>query len=213
MYFASAPIEIIDKHRALEGLTPSRPMQIELGCGARKRNPKALGIDISDYDCVDIVGDAYDVLSRFPDGTVDSITSSHFLEHIADVGLLVKEMARVLTCGGTLEVIVPHFSNPYFYSDPTHKNRFGLYTFSYFAEDALLSRKVPRYLEPPQLRLIDAELRFKAARPFYIRYALKRLFGLVVNCTYYTKEFYEENLSRIVPCYEVRFLLRRLASD
>lgn len=204
-------MKIIDKRKTFENLSVGRPVQLlELGCGARKRCPSAIGVDLLDSECVDIVGDVYDVLAQFPDNTVAAITSSHFLEHIPDVQRLVDEMARVLTDRGRLEVVVPHFSSPYFYSDVTHKQCFGLYTFSYFAEDSLLRRKVPRYGRTPKFQLVDVELRFKAPRPFYGRYVFKRLVGLVVNSCYYLKEFYEENLSCVLPCYEIRYILRRL---
>jgi SAM-dependent methyltransferase len=206
---AGIPPAIIDKRGIFARLASSGPVHLELGCGDCKRRPDAVGIDISDYPCVDIVGDVVDVLSLFPDGTVESITSSHLLEHMPDVGRLLEEMARVLTTEGRIEIIVPHFSNAYYYSDLTHKHPFGLYTLSYFAEDEVLSRKVPHYGRVPKFRLIEVDLRFKAARPFYVRTLLKRLIGLVVNCSRYTKEFYEENLTAILPCYELRYLLQK----
>jgi SAM-dependent methyltransferase len=207
---AGIPPAIIDKRSTFTRLASSGPLHLELGCGDRKRRPDAIGIDISDFPCVDIVGDVIDVLSLFPDGTVESITSSHLLEHMADVGGLLDEMARVLKTEGRNEIIVPHFSNAYYYSDLTHKHPFGLYTLSYFAEDKVLSRKVPHYGRIPKFRLLEVDLRFKAARPFYARYLLKRLIGLVVNCSRYTKEFYEENLTAILPCYEIRYVLQKL---
>jgi SAM-dependent methyltransferase len=141
---------------------------------------------------------------------VDAISSSHFFEHVPDVGTLVEACARVLKPGGLLEVVVPHFSNPYYYSDPTHRTPFGLYSFSYFAVDDVLRRKVPRYGRQPLLRLLDVRLGFKSARPFALRHAAKRAIGLLVNRSTFTKELYEENFSHVVPCYEVTFRLERL---
>jgi ubiquinone/menaquinone biosynthesis C-methylase UbiE len=86
--------------------------------------------EIDDSDAVDIVGDALQVLKKVPDNAVSKITSYHFLEHVDNLGILLEEIARVLKQDGTLVSVVPHFSNPFFYSDPTHKNFFGLYTFS-----------------------------------------------------------------------------------
>src|SRR6185312_2948084 len=39
----------------------------------------------------------------------------------------------VLEPGGEFRAVVPHFSNLHFYSDPTHRTFFGLYTFSYLS--------------------------------------------------------------------------------
>lgn len=200
-----------------KGLIPSLPAMsrviLELGCGNTKKNPDAIGVDLLDFDCVDIVGDVFGALRAFPDASVDLVESEHFFEHIANVNDLITEISRVLKPSGTLRVVVPHFSNPYFYSDPTHRVFFGLYTFCYFATTMLFSRKVPLYGRVPELDLIDANLRFKSSRPFYVRHAIKRVIERVVNISSYTKEFYEENLCYLVPCYEVEYLLKKKSSS
>ena len=37
---------------------------------------------------------------------------------------------------------------------------------------------------------------------------VKKLIGAVFSSTYYMQEFWEENLSSIFPCYEIKFTLR-----
>lgn len=202
--------DIVDKRGMLDRLSRMRPAVLELGCGSRKRLPGAVGIDIIDDDCVDVVGDVYVVLGRIPDAAVDKVFSHHFLEHVRDVELLVRETARILRTGGEFEIVVPHFSNPYFHSDLTHRTPFGLYTFSYLSRDALMRRKVPHYGKPPAFRLVGVDLVFKSAPPFYLRHVFKRLAGLVFNSCRYLQEFYEENLCYMIPCYEIRFSLRRI---
>lgn len=184
--------------------------KLDIGCGGRKRASGYIGIDRLDLPGVDVVGDVLDVLQGIPGGTVAEIYSSHFLEHIDDLDGMLAEMARVLRPGGRLEVIVPHFSNPYFASDPTHRRAFGLYTFSYLTAGAPLRRQVPRYGDDLPLRLQRVELGFKSAPPFYGRHVFKRAVGLLVNLSSWTREFYEENLVYFVPCYELRFSLIRL---
>ena len=160
-----------------------------------------------DFDSVDIVGDVFEVLSRFPDSSVNSIYSAHFFEHVADFSRLLQEVARVMKQDARLTLIVPHFSNPFYYSDPTHKVQFGLYSMAYFCRQSLFSRKVPRYgLEIP-LTLVRVELGFKSYPPRYLRHAWKRLLGTVFNTSMYVREFYEENLCWFLPCYEVRYEL------
>ena len=63
------------------------------------------------------------------------IYSRHPLEHVRNFLPLMAELHRVTRPGGRIEIIVPHFSNPYGYSDPTHVRHFGLYTFFYFADE------------------------------------------------------------------------------
>jgi ubiquinone/menaquinone biosynthesis C-methylase UbiE len=200
---------LIDKHSLLSNLNGRSPVTLELGCGPRKRYPGSIGIDAIDYENVDIVADASEALSAFPPASVDLITSSHFLEHIPDAGHFLDEMARVVRPGGRIEVIVPHFAHPYFSSDPTHRNRFGLYTFSYFAEDEIFRRGVPGYVRRPGLRLQSVDLVFKSTRPFYVRHALKRVVGWLFNSCRYMQELYEENFCYVFPCYEIRFVLEK----
>jgi ubiquinone/menaquinone biosynthesis C-methylase UbiE len=185
-------------------------VSLELGCGSTKRVPEAIGIDALDHACVDIVGDVFDVLSKVPEGCVDSIHSYHFLEHVADLRLLMNEMGRVLRVGGRLEAVVPHFSNPYYYSDYTHQRPFGIYSFSYFCRENIFSRRTPNYDNLMLLQLDSARLVFKSSRPFYGRHAFKKCFEIMVNATSYTKELYEEFLCFVMPCYEICFMATRI---
>lgn len=192
----------------------SRPFtRLELGCGSRKRNPDSIGVDLLEYDCVDIVGDVYEVLKTVPNGVVDEVYTSHFIEHVPDVQLLLDELARVLKSDGALIIIVPHFSNPYFYSDVTHNTFFGLYSMSYFAKDTYLSRKVPTYKRELSFSIENIQLEFKSSPPYYVRHAIKKLVGVLVNLNTYTKELYEEMFCNLFPCYEIRYELRRLTPE
>jgi ubiquinone/menaquinone biosynthesis C-methylase UbiE len=202
-------ITLLDKKNILSNIDGLTMVKLELGCGEHKKIPDAIGIDALDYPGVDIVGDIFEVLRAFPAASVDAIYSFHFFEHIADLSALLDEMSRVLKTGGKLEVVVPHFSNPYFYSDPTHKTFFGLYTFCYFSRNTLFSRQVPTYGKEIKFELVAADLIFKSSRPFVVRHGIKKLLGKVFNCCIYMKEFYEENLCHLFPCYEIKYQLRK----
>ena len=203
---------MVDKHGVL-ARRDLRDAIIEVGCGDLRRRPGSIAIDIADSEHVDIVGDALDVLRALPDGCAQLVTSWHFFEHVSDTGPILDEMSRVLGPGGEIEIVVPHFTNPYFHSDPTHRNGlgFGLYTMSYYARDPILRRKVPGYVRREHLTLKSVELGFKAATPFYVRYAIKRVIGGLVNSTRYLQELWEENLCYLCPCYEIRYVLGRTA--
>lgn len=198
-----------DKQGKLANALRGGTVELELGCGNRRYHPKAVGIDQLDYDCVDVVGDLFEVLGSIGDGTVDAIRSSHCFEHIANVQGLLDESARVLKPGGILDIKVPHFSNPYFYSDLTHRNAFGLYSLSYFASDSVLKRRVPQYQRHLALTLSSVDLIFKSTRPFYVRHGIKLVIGKILNLNTFTREFYEENLTYLFPCYEIRYLLEK----
>lgn len=202
---------MLDKNNVIGCLDNKYPVTIELGCGSRKRHPEAIGIDILDAPCVDIVGDIYEVLACFKTGTVSQVYSYHFIEHIPDLFHLMKELERIVKPGGSIELVAPHFSNPYFYSDPTHQRFFGLYTFCYLSTGSTFIRQVPTYNMNLEFRLEKVDLIFKSSPPFYIRHGFKVLLGTFFNSCVYMKEFYEENLCYIFPCYEVRYLIRRIS--
>jgi SAM-dependent methyltransferase len=201
---------LIDKKNILMGMESHLSIELELGCGNRKRNRQAIGVDMLDYPDVDIVGDVYEVLAAFPARSVDAVYSYHFIEHVPDVPRLVAELARVVKPTGHVEFVAPHFSNPYFYSDPTHSAFFGLYTFCYFAKMSPFARHVPTYDYKVEFSISRVDLIFKSSRPFVVRYGIKRLIGIIFNSCNYLKELYEENFCYLFPCYEVRYVLRRL---
>lgn len=204
--------EIVDKRGLLKNPHELQNAVIELGCGPKKRHEGSIGIDIIDGAAVDLVGDALTVLRQLPAGSARLVTSSHFLEHVADPGAMLDEMSRLLAPGGEIEIIVPHFGHPYFRSDPTHQALgYGLYTMSYYAQDPHFSRKVPGYVRREHLTVRSVDLRFKAAVPFYGRYAFKRVVGMLFNSCRYMQELWEENLAYVFPCYEIRYVLGRTA--
>ncbi|WP_341677797.1 methyltransferase domain-containing protein [Niveibacterium sp. SC-1] len=198
---------VLDKRALLAEVSATRPISIELGCGPSKRDANAIGIDALDFPGVDLVGDIFEVLAALPAGSVRHCYSSHFLEHVADLPRLIAEFERILAPGGEVEAKVPHFSNPYFYSDPTHSRFFGLYSLSYFAGDAIHSRKVPTYGREIRFDLVATRLEFDS--PFPLRGLFKRLVGRVFDSCNWMREFWEENLCYLFPCYSVCYRLRR----
>lgn len=196
-----------DRYGKLSALRPGASVTLELGCGNRRLEPDSITIDVLDADGVDVVGDALAALQQIPDASVSRVVSSHFIEHVEDLEAMMTECARVLEDGGRFEATVPHFSNAYYYSDPTHRRPFGLYSFAYFARCELFAREVPRYGRPLPFTLLSVELGFDS--PFGARRTLRRAFGAMVTSSRWATEFYEENLSGLVSCYELRAVLRR----
>jgi SAM-dependent methyltransferase len=184
-------------------------INLEFGCGPKKLKEDSICIDLLDGKCVDIIGDIFSVFPDIPAESVDNIYSSHFVEHLSDIARFMKECHRILKPSGQMIVIVPHHSNPYFYSDPTHKQAFGLYSMSYFASDKILSRSVPSYASLDGLTLASVKLTFRSVRPRYVRHLFLKVIEVVVNVAPFSMEFYEEILSGLIPCYQIEFLLRK----
>lgn len=200
---------IFDKKMLFKNFDQADSIELELGCGNRKRHYHAVGVDILDYPDVDIVGDIYEVLALFPSQSVNAVYSYHFAEHVSDLQKLISELARIIKPKGFIEFVVPHFSNPYFFSDPTHRNFFGLYTFCYYADNSPFKRQVPTYEYKVNFSIESVDLIFKSTRPFVIRYGVKRLIGAIFNSCTYMKELFEENFCYLFPCYEIRYILRK----
>jgi len=191
-----------------EKIRTNQNIFIELGCGPNKI-AGAIGVDKFQDENVDIVADIENGLDFLPDNSVDKIFSRHVLEHIENLEHLIKEIHRVLKPGGIHCAIVPHFSNPYFYSDYTHRRFFGLYTFDYFADDkSKLKRKVPDFYNELQFHITKRYLRFYSLRrlPNLIRKAITKW----VNRSSMAQERYEESWCYQFPCQEIYFEMTKV---
>lgn len=187
--------------------TDGRYIILDIGCGQDKR-PGAIGIDKADLPGVDIIADIEDGLKFLPNNFADEIYAFSFLEHVRNFEGLICEFVRVLKKDGRVTVRVPHFSNPYYYSDPTHKRFFGLYTFYYFVDKKhQMRRKVPDYYFPVKIRIISQKLLFNS--PFILGKVFKLPMQFLFNLFGIFQEFYEENLSSIFPCYEIEVVFAR----
>ena len=182
-------------------------VKVELGCGPSKKEGY-IGVDLLALDGVDYVADFNKGLAFIPDNSVDEFFSSHLFEHIEDLDLLMSEIHRVLKPNGVNKLIVPHFTNPYYYSDYTHKRFFGLYTFDYFGTgNSNLKRKVPTFYSNTKFEVLSRKLRF-GAQPFYIRNKIKSIFTHIFNLNPFMQELYEGTFSRYISCYEIHFSMR-----
>ena len=189
-----------------EKIETGQPVKIELGCGNQK--PEGfIGIDMVALDGVDIVASLEEGLGFIPDNSVDLISSRHFLEHVENYEFLLREIHRVLKPDGIHRAIVPYFANPHYYSDYTHKQTFGIYSFDYFAtEETQLKRKVPTFYNDLRFDITKRKLNFKSQ--FFIRNLLKRIPKALFNLSGYWQEIYEESFCYLIPCSEILFEMR-----
>ncbi len=176
---------------------------VELGCGPHKR-PGSIGIDSLPVKNVDIVANLEEGLPFIPDDSVDEVYSSHFLEHIQHIDVLLQEIHRVLKPNGIHKAVVPHFSNPYYYSDFTHCIFFGLYSFDYYGtESTKLKRTVPGFYKTVKFNITKRTLVFKSQ--FIIRQFLKKLPNFLFNMNDFMRELYEECFTGFIQCSEIVF--------
>lgn len=191
-------------------LAEGRPkVFVEIGCGEHKRNAGAIGIDLVFLPGVDIVHNLEDGLAFIPDNSVDEISSSHVLEHIVHFEELMRDIHRILKPEGVHKVTVPHFSNPHYYSDFTHKRFFGLYTFEYFSKikDQDLNRKVHDFYVNFYFKVTYRRFNFKK------NLSPRNIFNILIadplfNASNYMKEFYEDKFAFMIPCKEIYFEMK-----
>lgn len=187
-----------------EDIKKNQPLRIELGSGGPSRKGFC-GLDILELDEVDIVADLNKPLEEFPDNSVVEIYSSHTFEHINNFLGLMSELYRIVRPDGRIEIVVPHFSCPFAYSDPTHVRFFGLNTMHYFVDrEKQPRRKVPDYYCNIRFRIKSVYIKFaRAGLDKWFGFLIERL----VNLNSRTKAFYERHLCWLWPASEVHYII------
>jgi len=188
-------------------LEQGKPLRIDLGSGPKPR-AGFYGLDQLEMEGVDIVADLNEPLDLLPDNCAEHVFSSHALEHVDKLLPLLAEIHRITRHNGYVEIIAPHFSNPYYYSDPTHVRFFGLYTMSYFVD----IDKQPGTHKVPALRTAARFEMDAVSLSFYRFNLIDRIFvpflRYFVNRTARSQNFYELRLSWLFPAAEVRYKMR-----
>ena len=181
---------------------------IDLGCGTSNK-PENIGIDVLPLSGVDYVANMEEGLSFIQDNSVDEYITSHFLEHVANFEHLMAEIYRTLKPGGIIKVTIPHFSNPYYYSDYTHKRFFGLYSFDYFSDgENSLRRKTPKYNSSFQFAILTRKLVFKSPNFLFLNLIKKHFWTRLFNANKFLQSLYEESFTSFLSCYEMIFVLQ-----
>jgi SAM-dependent methyltransferase len=189
-----------------DDIAAGRPIRLNLGVGRRPRD-SYVGLDWIEMPGVDVVADLNEPLTDLPPNSVEAIYTHHTFEHVVNFLPLLKEIHRVVIPDGRVEVVVPHFSNPYGYSDPTHVRFFGLYSFYYFSDEAdQPQRKVPAFYLPERfavesiaITLMPTLLMFKPVR---------RLTTKLVNSSLWMLDWYERSWCRHFPADSIKYILR-----
>jgi SAM-dependent methyltransferase len=177
---------------------------LDVGCGQNKF-AGAIGIDSNPRSHADVIHDLGLFPYPFDRDEFDEVICRHVIEHVPDVLGLINELHRITKSGGRLKIVTPHYSNPDWATDPTHRNHFNSYSFTCFVKD---KTPFPFYTE--------AEL-----RPIKTHVSLANLWralGLefVVNLDQrwpsmrFTRKFWEFYLSTIFRGKELSFELEVL---
>ena len=122
----SSPTDPLHGNRLLE-----QSVILDIGCGTRKAEPGALGIDRSPGSATDIVWD----LDQYPwplaANRFERIHLSHIIEHVHDVIATMAEVHRIAQPGASVFITTPHFSSHNSYTDPTHVRHLAAASFQH----------------------------------------------------------------------------------
>ena len=119
-------------------------MKLNIGCG-NTRKPGYVGVDIISTGSVDVIADIEASYLPFLDNSITLVYSHHVLEHLNNLIGTMREIHRILIPSGLCEIIVPHWSTVYAWSDPTHCRVFSSYTFRYFCSDEFIFYGLPAF--------------------------------------------------------------------
>lgn len=187
-------------------LAEGRSVKLDLGCGLSPRRG-FYSVDQIVMDGVDVVADLNKPLDLLPNDCCDYIYSCNCLEHVQELLPLMREIYRIARPGGTIEIIVPHFSNVYGYSDPTHVRFFGLYSMYYFVsqENQPNIRKVPEFYTDVRFRICSLTIEFY--RSGIVDKLVVPAFSKFVNYNISTQDFYERRLAHLFHAWQIRYVL------
>ncbi|MDD5543387.1 MAG: methyltransferase domain-containing protein [Acidobacteriia bacterium] len=113
---------------------PAKPRILDIGCG-RNKMTGALGMDMNPKTDADVIHDLNSFPYPFEDSEFDLVVGHHIIEHVTDPLGVMKELHRITRPGGHVRLVTPHWTNPDWASDLTHRNHLNSYSFHDLTED------------------------------------------------------------------------------
>lgn len=177
---------------------------LDIGCGVNKV-PGAIGMDINPRSAADVCHDLDDLPYPFSDDEFDLVIGRHVIEHVRDPLRVMVELHRITRGGGIVRLIAPHWTNPDFATDLTHRNHLNSYSFRNLTEDRAV---FPFY----------TDVRFKLLQARVTVLNLWKLLGFefLINADRrypalrFIRKFWEQYLNAIVRAKEIHFELEVL---
>lgn len=174
------------------------PRRLNLGCGQAKR-ADCLNVDLRPWVKPDLALDLDVHPYPLPRDYFEHVYASDVVEHLADVPAFMEEVHQLLAPGGTLEITTPHFSSPNSFTDPTHRQHFGYFSFDYFADETCRWS----FYSPFRFEILERLLVFHNARfdRLVARWANRR------------PSLYERRFAWLLPAWFLIFRLRAVKGD
>lgn len=165
---------------------------LNLGSGRDLSVPDATTVDINPDTNPDVLHDLNHTPWPFDDDVFGVIYCKDIIEHLDDVVKTMEEIHRIARNGATVYITTPHFSCSNSYTDPTHRQRLGLFSFDYFTDQSKWS-----YYTRARFSIVKRKLFFHPG--------LKNAVVWRIANTY--PSFYEEHLTWLFPAWFMSFEL------
>jgi SAM-dependent methyltransferase len=170
-------------------------MTLDIGCGTRKIEPQAVGIDISPNSAADHVWNLDCYPWPLEDGRFDRIHMSHVIEHLEDPMRAMAEVYRVACDRADVFIVTPHFSSHNSYTDPTHKRHLAAASFEYFTGEDF-----PSFVGAPfRFDVVKTELTFGG------NFVLDNLGRMLARSSV---RWYERHAAWVFPALDIHCHLR-----
>ncbi|HKV41592.1 MAG TPA: class I SAM-dependent methyltransferase [Blastocatellia bacterium] len=111
-----------------EATVAERLRVLDIGCGVNKI-PGAIGMDVNPRTDADVIHDLDQPPYPFADDEFDVVVGRHVIEHVQDPMEVMAELHRITRAGGIVKLLTPHWTNPDWASDLTHRNHLNSYSF------------------------------------------------------------------------------------
>jgi SAM-dependent methyltransferase len=177
------------------------PRVLDIGCGENKILG-AIGMDINQRSDADVIHDLDDLPYPFADNQFDEVIGRHVIEHVHNPMAVMVELHRITRHGGLVKLIAPHWTNPDFPTDLTHRNHLNSYSFRNLTE----GREVFSFYS-------EARFRHRSTRVTLLNFWRPFGFEFLVNLdnTYprmrFLRKFWEQYVNAIVRGKEISFEL------
>jgi SAM-dependent methyltransferase len=107
---------------------------LDVGCGINKLKG-AIGIDRNQSSRADVLADLDRPPYPFRDSSFDALQAVHVIEHVSDVIRAMEEFHRLVSPGGRVLIVTPHYTDFSSFCDPTHRWHLNSFSFRYFGPD------------------------------------------------------------------------------
>jgi SAM-dependent methyltransferase len=164
-------------------------------------------MDVNPRADADVIHDLDDLPYPFADDRFDEVIGRHVIEHVRDPMAVMTELHRITRPGGVIKLVAPHWTNPDWSTDLTHRNHLNSYSFRNFIDDRAL---FPFY----------TDVRFRQRRVHVTVLNLWKILGFefFINLDQrfpsmrFLRKFWEQYLNSVVRGKEIRFELEVVKS-